>query len=288
MSSSSVWIVPGNPPLIAVEGQNLPEAWEKAVLATWEHGTSIPTQYDREGDPPSRDATVTIVVRDPFAEPRIHRAFPGGLDDLEAYRLEVVEGIHNHWIDPEGGKWTYTYNERLFAYALPNGTVVNQVEKALDELTAAPHTRRAQMITWQPWKDPGTIDPPCMQRIWLRIFGDRLAMSVDMRSNDAFKAAFMNMYAFTDLQRCISEKLSERLKRRILPGQYVHRADSFHIYGSYFKEFEGFLESLGKRSFGSRTYRTEEVSDILEDARREIMRSLEEERRTGLKGVRRS
>jgi thymidylate synthase len=68
----------------------------------------------------------------------------------------------------------------------------------------------------------------------------------------------------------------------------VHRADSFHIYGSYFKEFEGFLESLGKRSFESRTYRTDDVSDILEDARREIMRSLEEERRTGLKGVRRA
>ncbi|MGQ9525472.1 MAG: thymidylate synthase [Armatimonadota bacterium] len=287
MVGPPVYVVPGTPPVITVFGENLPEAWERAVLATWEHGVSIPTQYDREGDPPSRDATATIVVHDPFAEPRIHRAFPGGLDDLEAYRMEVVDGIHNHWIDPEAGKWTYTYNERIFAYSAPDGRAVDQVDKALDELAAAPHTRRAQMITWQPWKDPGTIDPPCMQRIWLRVFGDRLVMSVDMRSNDAFKAAFMNMYAFTDLQRCLAARLSERLGREILPGQYVHRADSFHIYGSYFEEFRGFLSTLSRRSFESRTYRTEDVADILEEARAEILRSLEEERRTGLKGVKR-
>ena len=30
-------------------------------------------------------------------------------------RQEVVNGIHDHWIDPAAGKWTYTYHERLFA-----------------------------------------------------------------------------------------------------------------------------------------------------------------------------
>ena len=33
----------------------------------------------------------------------------------------------------------------------------------------------------------------------------------------------------------------------IVPGEYVHIADSFHIYGSYFKEFEGFLRSVKER-----------------------------------------
>ena len=31
--------------------------------------------------------------------------------------------------------------------------------------------------------------------------------SADAGGNDAFKAAFMNMYAFTDLQRVIAERL---------------------------------------------------------------------------------
>ncbi|MCK7472406.1 MAG: hypothetical protein MZV49_00060 [Rhodopseudomonas palustris] len=37
----------------------------------------IRTEYDKPGDPPSRDCTMLWTVEDPFAEPRIHRAFPG-------------------------------------------------------------------------------------------------------------------------------------------------------------------------------------------------------------------
>lgn len=52
-----------------------------------------------------------------MSEPRIHRAFPGGIVELEAYRQEVVEGIHDHWVNPAEGKWEYTYHERLTAYS---------------------------------------------------------------------------------------------------------------------------------------------------------------------------
>ncbi|NLF32787.1 MAG: hypothetical protein GX591_18095 [Planctomycetes bacterium] len=87
---------------------SLPLAWEKAVVACWETGHRFRTEYDRAGDPESRDVTALIHVTDPFAEPRIHRAFPGGLDDLEKYRSEVLYGVHDHWVDPSVGKWEYT------------------------------------------------------------------------------------------------------------------------------------------------------------------------------------
>ena len=67
-------------------------------------------------DPPSVEATVAINVEDPFNEPRIHKNIPGGPAELENYRQEVVNGIHNHWIDPGTNKWTYTYNERFRDY----------------------------------------------------------------------------------------------------------------------------------------------------------------------------
>ncbi len=103
-------------PVISIVADCLPEAWEKAVLAVWDQGFEVKTQYDKPDDPPSKDATVMIAVTDPFNEPRIHKNFPGGPEELEAYRQEVVDGIHDHWIDPAAGKWTYTYHERLFAY----------------------------------------------------------------------------------------------------------------------------------------------------------------------------
>ena len=66
-------------PVIKVEGATLPEAWEKAVIATWEDGLDIKTEYDKPGDPMSKDCTMVMVANDPMKEPRIHRAFPGGL-----------------------------------------------------------------------------------------------------------------------------------------------------------------------------------------------------------------
>lgn len=273
-------------PVINVTARTLPEAWEKAVLACWENGAQIPTQYDQPGDPASRDVICAIVVQEPLSEPRIHRAFPGGIVELEAYRQEVVDGIHDHWVDPAAGKWEYTYHERLEAYAVPGlETPVNQVAYMVDALAQAPHTRRAQAITWKPWEDAGIGDPACLQRLWCRIFGDELVMNVHMRSNDAFKAAFMNMYAFTDLQRLIAERVSEKLGREIRAGQYTHIADSFHIYGSYFSEFEAFLETLETRPWEQRVYSTEDVQDIIDEAREQIERSLEEEQRTGRKGL---
>jgi thymidylate synthase len=273
-------------PVVHIVADNIAEGWERAVLAAWEKGARIRTQYDAEGDPESRDIGLWLVVRDAFAEPRLHRAFPGGIVELEVYRREVVDGIHDHWINPDEGMWEYTYHERLASYKVPGiDEPVNQLDYIVDALAKAPHTRRAQAITWQPWQDAGIHDPACLQRVWCRIFGDELVMNIHIRSNDAFKAAFMNMYAFTDLQRVISERVSERLGRRISPGQYSHVADSFHIYGSDHAEFERFLESIKKRPWEERTWRTEQIAVMIEEAEEQIQRSIEEEKRTGRKGL---
>ena len=235
---------------------SLPMAWERAVLACWEQGENFPTEYDKPGDPNSRDIIAMIHVTKPFEEPRIHRAFPGGLDDLEKYRAEVLYGVHDHWVDPAAGKWEYTYHERLFEYRVPGVGVFNQIATVIEKLKAVPYTRRAQAITWQVWNDMTIADPACLQRLWFRISDGKLHLNVHIRSNDAFKAAFMNMYAFTELQRIVAKEIG------VEPGEYIHIADSFHIYGSYFDEFEGFLKTLETRSPDQRVYTTDFALDF--------------------------
>jgi thymidylate synthase len=226
----------------------LPLAWEKAVLACWEQGERFRTEYDKPGDPDSRDVVALIHVRRPFDEPRIHRAFPGGLADLEKYRAEVLYGVHDHWIDPSAGKWQYTYHQRLRAYEVPGKGAFDQIAGAIEKLKQVPYTRRAQAVTWQVWNDMTIDDPPCLQRLWFRIADGRLHMNIHIRSNDAFKAGFMNMYAFTELQAMVAGAVG------VEPGEYLHLADSFHIYGSYFQEFEGFLQTVRRRPLQERVY----------------------------------
>ena len=262
----------GNIPVISIIADCLPEAWEKAVLAVWDKGLEVKTQYDKPEDPPSKDATVMITVTDPFREPRIHKNFPGGPEELEAYRQEVVGGIHDHWIDPAAGKWTYTYHQRLFAYS-PVADVrgetssrpfkkVNQIQHIIDCLAETGHSRRAQAITWIPTIDPETEHPPCLQEIWCRLVRDgrnedsqwSLNMNTHWRSRDLYKAWFMNVYAITDLQRIIAEEISRKRGEPVRVGRYVDISDSLHIYGSYFDEVAIEVEKMRKSSFRGRAW----------------------------------
>lgn len=257
-------------PVIEVRASNLPMGWERSVLRCWNEGIKIETEYDRPGDPKSRDCTMVLVVSDPMSEPRIHRAMPAGLGDLEVYRQEVLYGIHDHWIDPDAGKWEYTYHERLFAYR-QGGFVIDQIKLVIDKLAEAPHTRRAQAVTWKAWTDPLVDDPPCLQRLWFRIMDDKLCMNIHIRSNDAYKAGFMNMYVFTEIQKFVAEQVSEQMGRHIMVGQYVHIADSFHIYGSDFAQFNGFLDTVdSKRTFEERTWTTQFAKPHFDEARKRI------------------
>ncbi|MBP8910924.1 MAG: hypothetical protein KBI32_05410 [Phycisphaerae bacterium] len=256
-------------PVISITAECLPEAWEKAVLAVWDQGYEVKTQYDKPDDPPSKDATVMIAVTNPFNEPRIHKNFPGGPEELEAYRQEVVAGIHDHWIDPAAGKWTYTYHERLFAYCpvedlrdpkspKPFGAV-NQIQYIIDSLSKVGHTRRAQAVTWMPTADPQTDDPPCLQRIWCRLIADEaggwiLNMNTHWRSRDLYKAWFMNVYALTDLQRTIAEAIAKKRGEPVRVGRYVDISDSLHIYGSYLREAAVEIEKMRKTPFTLRAW----------------------------------
>ena len=255
-------------PTINVNASCLPEAWEKAVVAVWEQGLTIKTQYDKPDDPPSKDATVMITVANPFNEPRIHKNFPGGPDELESYRQEVVDGIHDHWIDPAAGKWTYTYHERLNAYTPVEDLrdadsqrpfpTVDQIQYIVDALSDCSHTRRAQAITWMPSCDPKTDDPPCLQRIWCRLIqaGDSfvLNMNTHWRSRDLYKAWFMNAYALTDLQRIIAAQIAEKIGTPVRVGRYVDISDSLHIYGSYFTNAEVEIDKMKTTPFTDRAW----------------------------------
>jgi thymidylate synthase len=303
-------------PVLHAEGDCIARAWENALVTLYESGCDIQTQYDKPGDPPSKDATMILVVHDPLAEPMIHRDFPGGFQELEEYVMEVCEGIKDHWVrdpgDPADTRWEYTYHQRLFGYEVPTLAPIDQIEQLCRRLAETPHTRRAQAITWKVWEDNTCYDPACLQSIWCRITdqgargegrgareegsGARdqspiadpqspmpnpqsripnpalLSMNVRFRSNDAYKAAFMNIFALVQLQQRIAARIEQLSGSPVKLGRYCHMADSFHIYGSNLAEFEGrFLGAIQNRSFEQRTMRYEDVRQMMEEARPAIL-----------------
>ena len=275
-------------PVLTAEGDCIAQAWENSLVVLYESGCLAPTEYDQPGDPPSKDATMTLVVHEPLCEPMIHKDLPGGFEDLEEYVMEVLDGIKDHWVrdpsDPADTRWEYTYHQRLSSYDVPTLPPIDQIDRVVSRLAQAPHTRRAQAITWKVWEDVDCYDPACLQSIWCRITpeeaGPVLNMNVRFRSNDAYKAALMNIFALVRLQERIAARVAEVSGTPVRLGRYCHMADSYHIYGKDLSEFEGrFLGALEKRTFPERTVRYEDVKSIMDEARPAILEKARKMRR---------
>jgi len=268
----------GNIPVLFIEGDNLAEVWERSLLSVYKNGCDVKTEYDKSDDSPSKDCTVMMVVNEPLSEPMIHRDIPGGLEDLQEYVMEVLDGIKDHCMrntndDPHDTRWEYTYHQRLFNYSVPGlNDSFDQIEWIVKKLSETPYSRRAQAITWKVWEDNYCDDPACLQSLWCRLLpGENdhwyLNMNVRFRSNDAYKAAFMNMFVLVQLQKKIADRISQLSGKSVKLGRYVHQADSYHIYGSYFKEFkERFLKAVENLKFEERTFRYDEMKFLMDDA----------------------
>ena len=228
-----------NIPVISITRKTLAEAYEAALTAVYKQGTRFKTQYDKPEDPESMDCTMNITIEEPETDPMIHMAFPGGIDDLKEYVLEL-KGYKDHWtknMNVEGDtRWEYTYHGRLQNYGVWKELVdgksqetgpfkVDQVQSVIDKLSKQPFTRQAQMITWMPNIDCDCYDPPCLQSLWYRILEDEegiywLNCNIRFRSNDAWGANFMNMFGFVQFNKeVIAAGVAEMTGRTVKLGR---------------------------------------------------------------------
>ncbi|MGV8091584.1 MAG: thymidylate synthase [Mangrovibacterium sp.] len=260
-------------PVITISGKTLAETYEKALIALYEEGTRFKTQYDKPGDPLSIDCTMNMTILEPETDPVIHMAFPGGIDDLKEYVLEL-EGIKDHWVknmnDPADTRWEYTYHGRLQHYGVwkekhngeqveAGGFKIDQIQSVINKLSKQPFTRQAQMITWMPNIDNDCYDPPCLQSLWYRILEDEdiywLNCNVRFRSNDAWGASFMNMFGFIQFNKeIIAAGVAEKTGKTVKLGRMNWQADSYHIYGKDIQTAKELLfDRVGEMPFDQRT-----------------------------------
>jgi thymidylate synthase len=292
-----------NIPVICITKKTLAEGYEAALVALYHEGTRFKTQYDKPGDPLSIDATLNLTVLEPETDPMIHHAFPGGIDELKEYVLEL-KGYKDHWVknmnDPEDTRWEYTYHGRLAQYGSwkeldPDGEsqiigfTINQVEGVIEKLVKQPFTRQAQMITWMPNVDLVVYDPPCLQSLWYRIMEDDdgslwLNCNIRFRSNDAWGASFMNMFGFIQFNReVIANEVGKQLDKEINLGRLNWQADSYHIYGRDIEKAKAMLfDRIDSLSLEERTmeFNNEFIRQMYDDAESRIIKKIEEHDRS--------
>ena len=221
-----------NLPQFLVQGDVIPEVWEKALELLWTEGcTSLKESYrfDVKQDR-IKECSMRMVIKHPLKEPRFHLEW-GRPVDFDEYSDDVILGKKDRLI---GETLDYTYHDRIFNYK-PSAanSAINQIDYIVEKLLKTPYSNRAQAVTWMTWKDEHPeVGPPCLQIIWCKVVNNKLEMHTFWRSRDAYSAAPMNMWALTNLQKIIADKVSVEV------GQYVDTSESFHVYAENFQRVQ--------------------------------------------------
>jgi len=279
-------------PTLHVVGENIPQAYFRAIKVVWEHGLSIRTQYDRQDDagnyidPPSRDARVLIEVKNPFAQPRYP---PISFCEIGTYIAEIL-GFKDHRVlpmemlvgtdpVPEHMKtwWPYSYHQRLTAHPETNGNIIDQLAMAVELVAQTPHTRRAMTTTAVPNLDPFLKeDIPCLREIQLRCVEQTdgsllLCPSATWRSRDLYKAWGDNMIALTFWMQTVAKQITKQNGRRTELGSWADYSASLHIYGQDFdkvagnseKGLQSFFDTFDEETFIARSLTSEMAAEML-------------------------
>ncbi len=311
-----------------ISENNVKDAWLSAIGQVFYKGDNIKTEYDKPEDPPSKDATVLIEIKNPMSKPierkgrviNITSKFGnsyeiyGCLADTylmgsiqSGYIEEILEGINDHFLWESGVSFPYSYHDRIFNYVpysiedtihktynvelvdkdfvrehqklkkagkiketddstiwqLENGVELDldkniseqlgitkiplgalhfpkmeQMNYIINKLKDKPYSRRAQAITWRPYIDPFHEDPPCLQRIWMRVKNNQLIMQTTWRSRDLLRAFEPNVNGMIRIQKMVADALGIEM------GSYVDFSNSLHIYGNTFREVEDILTRM--------------------------------------------
>ena len=209
----------------------------------WDSGTSFPYSY----------------------HDRVYNYAPYSLEDsiYVNYDLELVNNqfVKDHEKLKRAGKITsskdseiwklknlveYDLNNKISDQAginkIPIGIInfprINQIEYIIRKLKETPFSRRAQAITWRPLVDPFHFDPPCLQRIFMRIKDGKLLMQTTWRSRDLFRAWEANVNGMIRIQKYVAEELGVEV------GHYVDFSNSLHIYGNTILELKDMLKRM--------------------------------------------
>lgn len=133
-------------------------------------------------------------------------------------------------------------SDQLSVEKIPIGAInfprINQIEYIVQKLKETPYSRRAQAITWRPLSDPYHEDPPCLQRIFMRIKDGKLLMQTCWRSRDLFRAWEANVNGMIRIQKSVADRIGVEM------GHYLDFSNSLHIYGTTIVEVKDVLNRM--------------------------------------------
>jgi thymidylate synthase len=139
--------------------------------------------------------------------------------------------IWDEWCDADGNLGpVYGYQWRNWEGNL------DQISQLVKQIIATPDSRRHIVTAWNPSDVPKMKLPPCHPFWQCQVDGDRLHLSLYMRSCDAFLGLPFNIASYALLLSMLARTTS------LKPGQLIISFGDLHIYKNHFEAVQTQLE----------------------------------------------
>ena len=147
-------------------------------------------------------------------------------DTNTRYLNEHGVTIWNEWAD-ENGDLGPIYGAQWRAWRGPDGTVVDQMARALEMIRTTPDSRRILVSAWNVAELPRMALPPCHLLFQFYVADGRLSCQLYQRSADVFLGVPFNIASYSLLTHLVAQVTG------LAPGDFVHTLGDAHLYRNH-------------------------------------------------------
>jgi thymidylate synthase len=153
-----------------------------------------------------------------------------------AYLKDHGVKIWDAWADA-GGELGPIYGKQWRSWAAPDGRVIDQMSRLIDNLKTNPYSRRHVITAWNPSEVDDMALPPCHCLFQFYVSDGRLSCQLYQRSADVFLGVPFNIASYALLTHMVAQVVGLEV------GDFVHSFGDVHIYSNHREQV---LEQLSR------------------------------------------
>ena len=137
--------------------------------------------------------------------------------------------IWDEWAD-EAGNLGPVYGAQWRAWPTPDGSGIDQIERAMQLLRDDPDSRRNLVSSWNVAELPKMALSPCHTLFQLHVSGGRLSCQLYQRSADVFLGVPFNIASYALLTHMMAQQAE------LEPGDFIWTGGDCHLYSNHMEQ----------------------------------------------------
>ena len=150
-------------------------------------------------------------------------------DTNTAYLKEHGVSIWDEWAD-EHGDLGPVYGAQWRSWPAADGSVIDQIQKAVDDIQHNPDSRRIIVSAWNVGELDKMALAPCHAFFQFYVADGKLSCQLYQRSADVFLGVPFNIASYALLTLMVAQVTG------LQPGEFVHTFGDAHLYSNHFEQ----------------------------------------------------